>query len=471
MFGKWKEKYEDLKSEHEALKLEHEALKVAFAELISKFEELQTQFKKTSKNSSHSPSSDGMKKGTVKNSREKSGKPNGGQPGHEGRTKELTPTPDKVIKIVPKEKCECGGAILLATDAYTVRQVTDVEPVKIVTVEYRAHEGQCETCGKTHKSNFPKGVEGTSSYGERLKAWVCYLTTYQLIPLKRATELIRDILGIHISQGFIVKSEREAYEALAEVEARIKQEIIDSNVAGFDETGLRVMGMNHWLHIASTPTCTVYGAHRKRGKEAMNDMGILPFFKGTAVHDHWKSYFHYLCAHAECNAHHLRDLLFIHEELGMEWAGKMASLLLRIKLHVDLSKTFGVDSLPQEDIELYEAQYQEILAGADQKNAPLKSSRMVKRMTAYEQETLLFMYDFEVPFTNNLAERDVRMPKAKQKISGGFRSKEGADSFARTRGYLSTIRKRGKKAIDGLVAAFNGEATDFLYPNSNTCNA
>jgi transposase len=345
--------------------------------------------------------------------------------------------------------------------------VADIQPVKVITVEYRAQEGICEQCGKIHKASFPERVAGTVSYGDNLQALVTYLTVYQLIPLKRATELVEDLFGIKISQGAIVSSGQEAYEKLEVTESLIKEEVKGSEVVHFDESGMRVEGENYWLHSAGTESCTVYGIHEKRGKEAMDEIGILPEFKGTAIHDHWISYYTYdNCAHGECNGHHLRHLKYPHENLGCAWAEEMACLLLRIKRHVDLSKLFGADHLEQEDIEIYEGMYQKILTNAstDIEKAQKESRRMIKRMTKYEQETLLFMYDFSVPFTNNLAERDIRMPKAKQKISGGFRSKDGANAFARIRGFVSTVKKRGKNVFDGLVAVFRGDAAEFLYP-------
>jgi transposase len=401
----------------------------------------------------------------VKNSRERSGKPSGGQTGHIGHAKALTAEPDKVVVLKPQTECACGGEIIIETERYTVRQVTDIPPVKVVTVEYRAHDGVCSVCGKVHKASFPEGVKNApTSYGERIESIATYLNAYQLLPLKRTTELMSDLLNLKISQGAIVSGGQTAYENLAEPEEAIKQEIIGSEVANFDESGMRVNGKLYWLHTASTKDCTVYGVHEKRGREAMDAIGILPNFKGTAIHDHWISYYHYQCAHGECNEHHLRHLKYLFEELGQAWAGEMAALLLRIKRHVDLACLFGADSLCLEDVENYGRMYREILAKTAETAAemPAEARRMAKRMTKYEQETLLFMLDFNVPFTNNLAERDIRMPKAKQKISGGFRTEGGAKVFARVRGFVSTLKKRGHDVLDGLTAVYKGQALDFL---------
>jgi BMFP domain-containing protein YqiC len=386
------------------LEEENKILRDLVAALTTKVTELEARLNKSSRNSNQPPSQDGPGKKTIKNSRKKSGKTSGGQLGHEGKTKDLTPAPDKIVELVPKTECECGGDIVTDLDAHTKRQVTDIEPVKVITVEYRSYEGECAQCGQIHKAGFPQLVEGIASYGGHLSGLITYLTTYQLLPLKRTTELVNDIFGIKMSQGTVVNSLLKAHANLEEPEERTKEEIIESDVAQFDESGMNVNGKNYWLHSASTHTSTVYMIHKKRGKEAMDHMGILPEFRGTAVHDHWKSYYSYtLCSHAECNAHHIRHLIYLHEDLGAEWADEMIALLLRIKEHIDLSRLFGADSLSRTDIEDYERIYRKILndAALGAEGLHIEIQRMIRRMTKYEQETLLFMYDFAVPFTNN----------------------------------------------------------------------
>ena len=447
---------------------EYNAMKALIAALTAKAEELEARLNKTSKNSNKPPSSDGPKKGKVKNSRVPSGRTNGGQPGHEGKTLELKPAPDTVVELKPKEACECGGDIL-ENGSFRTRQVTDIEPIKVLTFEYRAYDGECGACGKIHKATFPEGTEGVHSYGKGLSAITTYLTNYQLLPLKRTTELISDLFGVNISQATVLEQSGQAFERLQETESLIAEEILESPVANADETGMRVEGSNHWLHSVGTEKATVYGIHKSRGKEALEAIGILPRYTGTLVHDHWKSYYGYdRCSHAECNAHHLRTLRYLQENLHCQWAGDMASLLLRIKRHVELSKLFDSGRLEQADIELYESRYRDILAAAQSTDEakPDESRRMIKRLREYESEALLFMLDFEVPFTNNLAERDVRMPKTKMKISGGFRSKQGAKVFARVRGFVSTAKKKGKNVLDGLVSVFNGNSKKFLYPET-----
>ena len=447
---------------------EYEAMKALIAALTAKVAELEARLNKNSKNSNKPPSSDGPKKSAIKNSRVKSGRQSGGQPGREGKTLELVPEPDTVVELKPKQACECGGSIIESASCQT-RQVTDIEPIKLLTFEYRAYDGACEACGKTHRASFPDCADGVRSYGDGLSAVAAYLTNYQLLPLKRATELMQDIFGISMSQATVLARSEQAYEMLEKTEGLIADEILASPVAHADETGMRVQGSNHWLHSVGTEKATVYGIRKGRGKKALDDIGVLPRYTGTLVHDHWKSYYGYdQCSHAECNAHHLRALRHLHEDLGCEWAGDMASLLLRIKRHVDLCKLFEAERIEQPDIELYIDCYRGILAGAssDGEAEPDESRRMRKRLGEYELEALLFMLDFDVPFTNNLAESDVRMPKTKMKISGCFRTKHGADVFARVRGFISTAKKKGKNILAGLASVFSGDSAAFLYPET-----
>ena len=447
----------------EALREENRILREMVAALSARVAELEARLSKNSGNSNRPPSSDGPGKRVVKNNRVPSGKKSGGQPKHKGMTKALSPTPDTIVILKPKSKCECGGEIKMEVEGFVARQVADIEPVKVITVEYRAYEGMCSVCGKRHKARFPENARGTVTYGGQIRAIATYLTVHQLLPLKRTTELIRDLFGVQIAQGTVLTSGREASAKLEETENRIKNEIIGSDIAHFDESGLRVNGKTHWLHSASTSEHTLYGIHEKRGAAAMDDIGILPNFRGTAMHDHWKSYYHYdQCAHGECNAHHLRGLRYLYEEMGEIWAHEMACLLMKIKKHVNFSKLFGADHLNQDDIDAYTQHFREILSTVDGTQAPKESRRMAKRLAKYEEETLLFMLDFDVPFTNNLAERDIRMPKLKQKISGGFRTLEGAKAFARIRGFISTLRKQNKNVLAGISAVFAGNPSEFI---------
>jgi len=503
---------------------ENEVLKGVVAAMAAEIEALKSNQNKNSKNSSKPPSSDGLKKAPVtKSLREKTGRHTGGQKGHKGNTLDLVDNPDIVVELNPVSHCDCGGKIIIDMDGFIVRQVTDLEKPKKITIEYHAHDGYCEQCGKVHKASFPKGADAAASYGEGVQAMVSYLNIYQMLPLKRTAELMRDLFGVEISQGTVIKANESTYVQLGGALEEIKEELINSEVVNFDETGMRVDGSLHWLHSAGTKEATLYVLHKKRGKEAMDAMGVLPFFNGTAVHDHWKSYYYYLCAHAECNGHILRHLVFLFETLKQDWARDMICLLMRIKRHVDLSKLFGGDRLDLSEIQEYELIYRQILenaaihlrmdspynttgveiervdentAAADaglvgedvntdstvalklaagilaaantdtkgKKRKKTESERMVTRLAEYEQETLMFMYDFNIPFDNNAAEQNCRMPKLKTKISGCFRTVEGAEVFAGIRSYVSTAIKKGKNLIEGFKAALRGQAREFIYP-------
>ena len=483
-----------LKAAHSAevaeLKQQIEALKIVVSTLMSKIAELEAKNRKDSTNSSKPPSSDGLQKPKATRSlREETGRKSGGQKGHKGITLELTENPDYIVEVKQQEECECGGSIIAIEDKMIIRQVTDMEMPKKIVIEYRARDGVCEKCGKIQRASFPEEVKGTTNYGQEVQATVGYLTQYQMLPLKRTTEVMKDLFGINISQGTIEKASQNVYEKLEDTEEHIKDEIIESDVVNFDETGMRVNGSQYWLHSAGTSTATHYTIHKKRGNEGMDAQGILPFFIGTAIHDHWKAYYHYQCNHGECNAHHLRQLKYVYEVIGEEWAGEMSCLLLRIKKHVELSKMFGSNELRNEDIIEYERMYHAILSkgalskgntdpyeltgneeqAANSGGVPKKkrkrteAERMVSRLVEYEQETLLFMKDFNVPFDNNAAEQTIRMPKLRQKISGCFRTMSGAKIFARVRSFISTTKKKRKNIYDGIKAVLRGDGSKFLY--------
>ena len=337
-------------------------------QLSARITVLESQVNKNSNNSSKPPSSDGLKK-KPKNNRKKSGKPTGGQPGHEGKTLERVKNPDEVIYIKPKH-CECG----------------------------------------------------------------CTLD---------------DINGTTIDQ------------------------LIGAGVVHFDETGMRTGKKTKWIHSASTDELTHYTIHDKRGAAASRDIGILPKFQGTAVHDHWKPYYTYIdCTHAECNAHHLRNLKGIYENYGHEWAKEMSGLLVEIKGCVETLVGQGIDSMPPDGIKTYMERYNDIIARGKEENA-LKNGNLISKKTGrprkgealnlleklekYNLETLAFMLDFDMPFDNNLAERDIRMVKLRQKISGCFRGDDGAKVFCRVRSYISTCRKNGLKLLESLAKAVKGE--------------
>jgi len=290
------------------------------------------------------------------------------------------------------------------------------------------------------------------------------------MPYERTSELFEDVFGRAVSKASLQEAIKECYEELEETEEEVKKAIKQAEVAHFDETGIRVNGKRQWLHVASTNKLTHYGPHAKRGKEATEDIGILPYFKGKGVHDGWITYQQYEWEHALCNAHHLRELTFIEEQYQQPWAKDMKELLVEIKASVEQQKAQGSDKLEQNQIERLEQRYEQILgvgfAANPQDTATVtrgrkkqsKAKNLLDRLSLHRKEVLAFMYDFRVPFDNNLAERDLRMVKVQQKISGSFRSTEGASYFCRIRGFISTIRKQGQKVLASINHIFIGSS-------------
>jgi len=438
--------------------------------LTERVRQLEDQRAKDSHNSSKPPSSDRGRKESKGNLRKKSGRNAGGQKGHQGSTLRMVDQPDKEI-VHPVDRCEDCGLSLVdeAVIDYERRQVFDIPPLKIEVTEHQAEIKICPCCGEVIKACFPVGVDQPVQYGNRIRALSVYLMNYQFHPYDRNREFFEDVFSHSISVGTLWQANLACYNALAVSEAVTKQLIIDSAVACFDETGYAVKGKGHWLHVASTPHLTAYMPHPKRGKEGMDEMNILPQYRGIAVHDFWKTYFKYDCKHALCNAHLLRELIFINEQYEQRWAQDMIDLLLKIKTVVDEAKQ-NTDCLDQETIQTFEEGYQQILKegyqanpSPDTRKLPKKRGRqkqsktknLLDRLRDYRKEVLAFMYDFRVPFDNNLAERDIRMMKVQQKISGCFRSEKGARMFCRIRGYISTARKQGINVLEAIQMAMD----------------
>jgi transposase len=295
---------------------------------------------------------------------------------------------------------------------------------------------------------------------------------YQLLPYERTSEVLRDLFGRRApGVGTLHLALKSCFEGLQETHKAIKEGLIrEAEVANFDETGLRVGQKGMWVHVASTATLTHYAVHEKRGRQASEEIGILPSFRGVAVHDGLSSYWHYeQCAHALCNAHHLRELSFVEEEHKQQWAGRMKRLLMEVKKAVGEEVASGGTRLEPQRVKEFERRYQQLVEAGLKANPPpartgkrgrpkqSKGKNLVDRLQKHREAVLRFMYDFRVPFDNNQAERDIRMLKVRQKISGGFRTRRGAQIFCRIRGYISTVRKQGENVLGALENVFIGE--------------
>ncbi len=430
--------------------------------LEERIKELEDQLNKNSRNSSKPPSTDEFVK--PKSQRKKSSKPSGGQKGHKGHHLKISDHPDRSILHTPKNCFSCGKTLENLTPLKTERrQVYDIPLPKIEVTEHLVETKVCP-CGMHNKASFPDGVTHPVQYGQNIKSFLVYLNQYQLLPYERLVELVHDLLGHTISEGTLFNTNRTVYETLETTEEKIVEQLTASSVIHLDETGMRGESKRQWVHVTATPKLTHYAYHAKRGREATDEIGILPRFKGTAVHDFWKTYLSYGCEHALCNAHHLRELTGITELTGQKWPQEMIELLLKIK------NTAEKEKLTPLEINHFETEYDRIVAKGFSENPPPvrekgkrgrpkqgKARNMLNRLHEYRQETLAFMYDPQVPFDNNLAERDLRMHKVKQKISGVFRSELGAKMFCRIRGYISTARKNSVPVLDAIKSALAGK--------------
>jgi transposase len=441
---------------------------VLIAGLQAEVADLKRRLAQNSRNSSRPPSSDGLAKPPApKSLRRRSGRKPGGQHGHEGHRLQRVEHPDEVIVHTP---AVCGGCGSDLGDGELVdeeaRQVFDLPPVRLLVREHRCQRRRC-ACGHVTAAAFPADVGAPTQYGPRMRALAIYLIVVQHLPYQRAATLLGDWLGAPLSPATLLAFVKGGASDLGEFLDLAHEQIICSPVVHFDETGARVAGHGRWLHCASTDTLTFYALHDRRGTEGIDHAGVMPNFRGIAVHDGWPQYRAYTAAtHALCNAHHLRELLAVIEQNTDEqsWASQIDLLLRALHEEVKAAKAAGEDWLDPLLLAGYQAAYQQIIA-AGNKRCPLSAIKtgkrgvirqsparnLLTRLDRDREHILRFAHDFRVPFDNNLVERDIRMIKIQQKISGSWRTTAGADHFLALRSYINTARKQSRDILDALA--------------------
>jgi transposase len=461
----------DLSAKVDQLTADFVALKAENAALCNRVQTLEERVAKDSHNSHKPPSSDGLAKPKPKSLRPKSQRPTGGQPGHPGRTLRMVEKPDQTVRHAVERCAHCGRSLSRQEpDRVERRQVFDLPEPKLEVTEHQAEVKTC-SCGCVNRAAFPPEAAAPVQYGPRVKSVSVYLAEYQLLPFDRLSEIMRDLFACEsFSEGTLANFKADCSRRLEPVDTAIRDLAAAAPVAGFDETGVRATGSLHWLHTVSTRLLTWYYAHKRRGCKAMDAAGILTGYRGCAVHDFWKSYFDYGCDHALCNGHLLRELTFLWEEQNQKWAKDMIDHLLAIKEAVAMANAAGLTALPPSEQKRFLKDYARIVKAGYMENpvahahAPKRRGRrkqskalnLLDRFRDHPNEILAFMRDFAVPFDNNQSERDLRMMKLRQKISGTFRSFDALINFCRIRGYVSTARKNGLNALDALQRVFLG---------------
>lgn len=433
---------------------------------------LRGQLAQNSRNSSKPPSSDGYQRPQPKSGRKNSGKKSGGQPGHKGHTLQPAAKPDyTVLHKITLCPCGCGSDLSRhPVIRHERRQVFDLPPQKLDVTEHVVEVKICPESGNEVHAAWPEGVSAPVQYGVRFLSWLAYLSVQQLLPVQRIGQMCEDLFGQGISDATVHAAIDKTDDSLAPFKSAVVLHIQQASVSHADESGVRVNNKLHWLHVVCTTLLTWYGIHVKRGRKAITSFGILTAFRGVLIHDCLSSYFDLSCRHGLCNGHILRELAFIYEELLQSWAGAFHKLLLDMKQAVDEHKDRNTTISPQE-LSLWRRRYRALIRKGRRANPPnapppghkkrgrkkqTKPQNLLDRLEKYETWVLAFMHDFRVPFTNNLAEQDIRMIKVKQKISGCFRTTEGAERFLAVRSYISTVRKNGLRIFPAIVSALNG---------------
>lgn len=462
-----------------SLQQSFDAQTALITQLNQTIQELREQLNKNSKNSSKPPSSDGFKKPAPKSLRKPSGKKVGGQEGHQGTYLSVISDPDEIVKHMPSacEGCPhykmCKGTACVAEKRHVIDAVVTVNVVEHQLLEIPI----CMLHGDIRKGSFPNDVKATVQYGENLQALSVALNTVGAVSVKRTHEILSGVFNIPLATGIISNMVKRCADAVSETVNRIKQKVADSSLGHFDETGTRVDKKLWWVHDASNCEFTYLDISPKRGYLGMEQCGVLPLFHGISMHDCWASYWSYEdCQHAVCCAHLLRELTGIAENHPeQKWASAFIGLLIKMKKVKDKAVEAGKETLSYYHYHKFDKRYDELIKQAREKNplpvtAEKKRGRkkkgkilaLVERFDNYKASVCLFIHNFMVPFDNNQAERDLRMIKVKTKVSGCFRSEEGARDYLKIMSYVGTAHKQGHNAYDAIRKAISG-CPDFIF--------
>jgi len=440
--------------------------------LQDRVDELERRLGLNSNNSSKPPSTDSPfipKPKTASNAKRKAG----GQKGHEGKNLKMVEHPDVVIVSSPGICSGCGASLADTHSSLAAsRQVFDLPVLKIEVSEYQVHTKKCPCCKAISKGSFPQDITAPTQYGKRFDAAISYLSVHQMLPYERITQVMEDLFGHSISEGVILNALSRVETHLSSFNAITKEALLQSAVIHADETGINVRGKLHWAHIALSQSAAECLLHPKRGADAIKQMDILPNYKGIAVHDHWKPYesIEGEFDHAFCNAHHLRELNRVTQLDKQQWSEDMSKLLLSANQKVTNAKANGRDALSPRMIKRFNTWYDTVVKSAgvyhtvSQKETGKRgrvkqtfAKNLLDRLIKYKDETLRFATNFNVPFTNNAAERGLRMMKVKEKISGCFMSQKGGRIFMNIYAYILTVKKNGINIMQALLDAMHGK--------------
>jgi transposase len=453
----------------ERLELENAGLRDSVTALEDRIAQLEAMLSRNSKNSSMPPSAEGFAKPPVTPNRAARRRRPGKQPGDQGHRLEPVEHPDHVVIHTPERCSSCDSRLVLGELVkQEVRQVFDLPEVRAVVTEHRAETWRCG-CGTQTTATFPPEAIGPTCYGPGVRALLTYLVVAQHLPIERATQVFEECCGIGVSSGFATSLITEAGTSLDGFVAATRHALRRSPTLHLDETGARVAGTLGWVHSASTSTLTSYLFHRRRGRVAIDEFDVLPGYSGVCVHDGWTPYRAYDdVTHGLCNAHHLRELQAV-VEVGQPWADELASLLVNTLDRVKTAKAAGHGALSSRTLNQLARRYDELIVAGHLANPPpvrtgkkgrpsrTKTANLVDRLDRFRDDVLRFATDFSVPFDNNQAERDLRMVKLQQKISGCYRTEAGATNYLTIRSYVSTARKQGINVLEALRDLFEGK--------------